>query len=352
MGIYDLVGPILRSLNPETAHGLAIKGLKKGWVPRQAPIVHPSLRQTLWGKTFGNPVGLAAGFDKSAEVLAPLLDQGFGFIEVGSVTPKPQAGNPKPRLFRLSQDQAVINRMGFNNDGLDAVVHRLKHRPSAGMIGVNLGKNKMQDDAIADYTAGAIAFAPYADYLVVNVSSPNTPGLRALQHKDQLFALLSAVLSARSQALLGTGRSVPLLLKVAPDLSDEDKADIASVALETGVDGLIVSNTTIERSNSLKSADRQETGGLSGAPLFEASTQVLKELAHELKGQLPLIGVGGIGSADQAYAKIRAGASLVQVYSALVYKGFDLVTEINTGLIERLEADGFKTISAAVGADL
>jgi dihydroorotate dehydrogenase len=350
MGLYTLAGPVLRLLSPETAHGLAIKALKSGLMPKAPRVTDPILQQTLWGMTFSNPVGLAAGFDKNAQVPDAILAQGFGFTEIGSVTPLAQPGNPKPRLFRLTEDAAVINRMGFNNEGLAVVVDRLKARVRTGIVGANLGKNKVQENATADYVAGTKALASLSDYLVVNVSSPNTPGLRALQNKDQLAGLLRDVLTARDETV-EKGKA-PLLLKVAPDLTDEDKSDIVDVALETGIDGLIVSNTTIERPDFLKSGFKGEGGGLSGQPLFEPSTQVLHEIAKKIDGRIPLIGVGGISNADQAYAKIRAGASLVQLYSALVYGGLELVAEINTGLIERLKADGFQNITQAIGADL
>lgn len=350
MGLYTLAGPVLRLLSPETAHGLAIKALKSGLMPKAPRVTDPILQQTLWGMTFSNPVGLAAGFDKNAQVPDAILAQGFGFTEIGSVTPLAQPGNPKPRLFRLTEDAAVINRMGFNNEGLAVVVDRLKARARAGIVGANLGKNKVQENATADYVAGTKALAPLSDYLVVNVSSPNTPGLRALQNKDQLAGLLRDVLAARDETV-EKGKA-PLLLKVAPDLTDEDKSDIVDVALETGIDGLIVSNTTIERPGFLKSGFKGEGGGLSGQPLFEPSTQVLQEIAKKIDGRIPLIGVGGISNADQAYAKVRAGASLVQLYSALVYGGLELVAEINTGLIKRLKADGFQNITQAIGADL
>ncbi|NVJ93375.1 MAG: quinone-dependent dihydroorotate dehydrogenase [Methylocystaceae bacterium] len=350
MGLYTLAGPVLRLLSAETAHGLAIKVLKSGLMPKVPRVTDPILQQILWGMTFSNPVGLAAGFDKNAQVPDAILAQGFGFTEIGSVTPLAQPGNPKPRLFRLTEDAGVINRMGFNNEGLAVVVDRLKARARTGIVGANLGKNKLQEDATADYVAGTKALASLSDYLVVNVSSPNTPGLRALQNKDQLASLLRDVLAARDETV-EKGKA-PLLLKVAPDLTDEDKSDIVDVALETGIDGLIVSNTTIERPDFLKSAFKGEGGGLSGQPLFEPSTQVLREIATQVAGRIPLIGVGGISNADQAYAKIRAGASLVQLYSALVYGGLELVAEINTGLIERLKADGYQNITQAIGADL
>jgi len=345
-----MFGPVLRMLPPEKLHRLAITALNSGLMPKTPEIVDPILSQKIWGMNFKNPVGLAAGFDKNAEVPDAILSHGFGFTEIGSVTPLAQPGNPQPRLFRLPEDGAVINRMGFNNEGMEAVAARLRARARNGILGANLGKNKTQEDHIADYVAGTKMFAPLSDYLVVNVSSPNTPGLRALQSKNELAGLLQNVLEARNE-VVEKGKA-PLLLKVAPDLTDEDKADIVDVAIETGIDGMIVSNTTIERPDSLKSKHKAEGGGLSGQPLFEPSTQVLREIAKIVDGRFPIVGVGGISDADKAYAKIRAGASLVQLYSALVYTGMELVAEINSGLVERLKADGFDKIQQAVGADL
>ncbi len=346
-GLYSLAWPVLRMIDPETAHGLAVRALKAGVVPTPASFEDPALAFSLWGLDFPNPVGLAAGFDKNAEVVAPLLSQGFGAVEVGSITPRPQPGNPRPRLFRLVADKAVINRMGFNNEGREAVARRLTG-PQAGIVGVNLGKNKETEDAAADYVLGVEMLGPLADYLVVNVSSPNTPGLRVLQGRDQLLALLERVLAARDA--LGERRP-PLLLKIAPDLTEEDKCDIAAVALKVGLDGLIATNTTIERPGTLTGKSKGETGGLSGQPLFEASTRVVSEMYALTEGRLPLIGVGGIGSGRDAYVKIRAGASLVQLYSALVYEGPGLVNRIKRELAALLKADGFANVTEAVGAD-
>jgi len=272
---------------------------------------------------------------------------GFGFAEIGSVTPRPQAGNPRPRLFRLAEDEAIVNRMGFNNEGLDVVAGRLAARGPGrrGILGANLGKNKDSADAAADYVLGVKALAPLADYLVVNVSSPNTPGLRALQGRAALAAVLAAVGDARA------GSRPPLLLKIAPDLTEADKADIAEVALAGGIDGLIVSNTTIARPPGLKGAAAKEAGGLSGRPLFAPSTAVLSDMYRLTGGRLPIIGVGGIAGPGDAYAKIRAGASLLQLYSALVYQGPGLVGRIKRGLAARLRADGFARLADAVGAD-
>jgi dihydroorotate dehydrogenase len=344
---YRLAGPLVRLLDPEAAHGLAVRMLKTGLVPCQPRVDHPALAVKVWGLNFLNPVGLAAGFDKNAEVPDAMLGQGFGFVEIGSVTPRPQPGNPKPRMFRLPEDQAVINRMGFNNEGLDAVAARLAARRRTGIVGANLGKNKDTEDAAEDYAIGAARLAPLSDYLVVNVSSPNTPGLRALQGRTPLERLL-----ARTRAAIPAGaKHRPLLLKIAPDLAEADLADIAAVAMAGGCDGLIVSNTTVSRPETLVSAHRAETGGLSGAPLFDMSTQVLRRMYRLTGGNVPLIGVGGIASGLDAYVKIRAGASLVQVYSALVYQGMGLVTRIKRELVDLLARDGFSRITDAVGLD-
>ncbi|BAI73114.1 dihydroorotate oxidase [Azospirillum sp. B510] len=352
--LYPLAGPLLFRFDPETAHGLTIKTLKTGLVPPARGKDEPALRSRVWGLDFTNPVGLAAGFDKNAEVVDATLNLGFGFVEPGSVTPRPQPGNPRPRLFRLVEQRAVINRMGFNNEGLEAFARRLerrreKARRAPGIVGANLGKNKDTADAADDYVIGARRLAPLADYLVVNVSSPNTPGLRALQGRDPLRALLERVLEARASC--GLTRDPPLLLKIAPDLTVEDKSDIAAVALESGIDGLIVSNTTIARPDIIPAALRGEAGGLSGAPLFEPSTSVLREIYALTGGKLPIVGVGGVATGADAYAKIRAGASLVQLYSAMVYAGPAVVHRIRRELAELLRRDGFRSVAEAVGAD-
>ena len=345
--LASLALPLLRLLPAETAHGVTLSLLKAGLVPKQAPVRDPILASRHWGLDFPNPLGLAAGFDKNGEVPDAMLRQGFGFVEIGSVTPRPQPGNPKPRLFRLSEDRAVINRMGFNNHGLDAAAERLAARARHGVVGANLGKNKDTEDAASDYVLGVEALGPVADYLVINVSSPNTPGLRALQGRAPLEALIGRTREAVQNLLAPK----PLLLKIAPDLTEEDRRDIADVALASGLDGLIVSNTTIDRPSSLRSAHAKEGGGLSGAPLFEPSTKVLGEMYRLTGGKITLVGVGGIGSGEQAYVKIRAGASLLQLYSALVYGGPALVTAINRDLIRLLKQDGFSHIGEAVGAD-
>ncbi len=327
---------------------MAIRALGAGWVGGDNSDDPEMLRVTLWGRIFPNPVGLAAGFDKNAEVPDAVLGLGFGFTEVGSVTPEPQPGNAKPRLFRLLEDRAVVNRMGFNNDGLAAAAARLEARADrGGIVGVNLGKNKESPSAVDDYVKGIEALGPMADYLVVNVSSPNTPGLRALQGKAPLRDLLQATRAA--VANLARRDKPPLLLKVAPDLTEEDKADIAEVALEVAIDGLIATNTTVERPATLRGRARAESGGLSGAPLLAPSTRVLADLYRLTEGRLPLVGVGGIASGADAYTKIRAGASLVQLYTGLVYEGPGVVGRIKRELAGLLERDGFKSVADAVG---
>jgi len=296
---------------------------------------------------FPNPVGMAAGFDKNAAIPDALFNLGFGFVEVGTVTPRPQAGNPKPRLFRLVEDQAVINRLGFNGQGAAAVVARLQHRQQRGVLGVNIGKNRDTTDEIDDYVKGVSLFAPLADYLTVNISSPNTPGLRDLQRRERLSELLTAIVEARNAV---EGRRTPVLVKIAPDLNETEIRDIAEVSHSTGIDGLIATNTTLARPDTLKSAYKAEAGGLSGHPLFGLSTKILSELYKATEGKIPLIGVGGIASGLDAYQKIKAGASLVQLYSSLVFEGPGLVRRIQRDLLLRLQADGFTNINQAVGS--
>lgn len=347
--LYPLVWPFVRLMDPERAHGWAVRALELGLMPAPAPVNEDILGVKLWGLEFPNPVGLAAGFDKDARVHAQMLAQGFGFVEVGSITPLPQPGNPKPRLFRLEQDKAVINRMGFNSEGHGASAARLQGRDRhRGIVGVNLGKNKTTEDAAADYELGARTFGPLADFLVVNVSSPNTPGLRALQGPEVLRELLRRTQRALQDVVPGAD-APPLLLKIAPDLTDEDKADIAQVALEVKIDGLIVTNTTIDRPASLKSVHKGEGGGLSGRPLFQPSTRVLSEMYQATKGAVPLVGVGGIEDGRGAYEKILAGASLVELYSAMVYQGPGIAARVNRELAALLKSDGFASVLHAVG---
>jgi dihydroorotate dehydrogenase len=311
--LFETVRPLLHAFDPETAHRLTIAGLRTGLLPGPGPLAATGLQQRLFGLDFANPVGLAAGFDKNAEVPDAMLKQGFGFVEVGSVTPLPQAGNPRPRLFRLAEDEAVINRMGFNNDGAAAVKARLAARAGRpGIVGVNIGANKDAADRIADYVAGVDGFNGLASYLALNVSSPNTPGLRGLQSAGALERLLARVGEAREAAAARDGRRAPLLLKIAPDLGDDELADIAAVVLDGGIDGLIVSNTTTGRPP-LTSPLAGEQGGLSGRPLFDLATRQLARLYVLTGSRLPLIGVGGIASPGDAWQKVRAGASLVQL---------------------------------------
>jgi len=355
---FYLARAVLRRLDPETAHGLTLRALRWGLGPASAGPADPVLAIRLWQRDFSNPLGLAAGFDKNALAIGPMLRLGFGFVEIGSITPAPQPGNAKPRVFRLTEDAAVINRLGFPSQGLAAAKARIgrwrieaasgKGRP-AGLLGVNLGTNRDSADPAAGYAEGARALAPFADYLAVNVSSPNTPGLRALQGRDELARIVERVRAAIADA--PRAQRPPLLVKIAPDLNAAQMTEIAAAALDLELDGLIVGNTTVARPDSLTGRHRDEAGGLSGQPLFAPSTRVLGEIYRLTQGRVPLIGVGGIGGAAEAYAKIRAGASLVQLYTALVYQGPGLIAEINTGLAEMLRRDGFSRISEAIGAD-
>jgi dihydroorotate dehydrogenase len=346
-GWYRFVDPLLARIDAETAHRWAIRALRSGLVPASHDADGPVLATTALGHAVANPIGLAAGFDKNAEVPDAMLRAGFGFVEIGTVTPRPQAGNPRPRLFRLAADRAVINRMGFPGEGLEAVLRRLKARARVGLVGVNVGANKDSADRAADYAACVAAVAPWADYLVCNVSSPNTPGLRDLQGRAELLRLLRGAMAAR-----GDRTDVPLLVKVAPDLSAGDVEDVVEAALDAGIDGMIVGNTTLSRPPTLASPHRGESGGLSGAPLTELSTSVLKAAAQAAKGRLTLIGCGGVASGADAYAKIRAGASLVQLYTALVFEGPALVGRIKRELAALLRRDGFSSVAQAVGAEL
>jgi len=346
--LFPLVRPLLWALPPETAHRLTLTGLAAGLGGRAPRADPPVLRQHTWGLDFPNPVGIAAGFDKDARAPDALLRLGFGFVEVGTVTPRPQPGNRPPRIFRLEADGALINRLGFNSGGLDPLLARMRARAGrGGIVGINLGRNRDSTDPLADYVTGVRRSAEFADYLVVNVSSPNTPGLRDLQAPEMLDALLGQLIEAREQ----TGRQVPVLVKIAPDLAQKERADIAQVVLAAGIDGIIVSNTTVTRPARLRCPQAHETGGLSGRPLFEPSTEILRDMYRLTEGRLPLIGVGGIADAADAYAKIRAGASLVQLYTALVFAGPALLHEMKTGLAELLHRDGFASVADAVGAD-
>jgi dihydroorotate dehydrogenase len=348
---YPLIRPVLRRLPAEAARDLTVRALQLGLgrfmvEGASAEVDPPILTQRLWGLDFPNPVGLAAGYDKDGCVPEAMRRLGFGFVEIGTVTPRPQAGNPKPRVFRLEEDRAIVNRMGFNSGGLDAVIDRLSQRPRSGVIGVNLGKNRDTRDAAADYAEGIRRTARLADYLVVNISSPNTQGLRELQRRANLESLLHPVI----RALEESGCQVPLLVKIAPDLTPAEREDIASVVLDARIDGLVVSNTTVTRPAGLVSRNAREAGGLSGRPLFASSTALVADMYRLTQGRVPMIGVGGIADATDAYAKIRAGASLVQLYSALVFTGPRLVNQIKKGLVGLLSADGFKSVAGAVGA--
>ena len=342
---FPLVRPLLHALDAETAHGLTIAALKA--LPWGAPRPSdPRLRVEALGLSFPNPLGLAAGFDKNAEVPDQMLALGFGFTEIGTVTPLPQAGNPRPRLFRLAEEEAVINRMGFNNDGQDAALRRLlARRGRAGIVGVNIGANKDSPDRIGDYVKGIEVFSPLASYFTVNISSPNTPGLRALQSRAELEQLLGRLNAARAAA----ARRPPMLLKIAPDLREDELEDIAAACLGGAVDGIIVSNTTLSREG-LRSPRAGEQGGLSGRPLLSLSTRQLARLHLLTEGRITLVGAGGVHDAASALLKIRAGASLVQLYSALVYQGPALVNRILEGIAAELTRTG-ETLSSLRGRD-
>jgi dihydroorotate dehydrogenase len=344
--MMDFSAALLRQLPAETAHDLTLRlaGMAGAFLPQPAPD-DPRLAVSAFGLNFPNPVGLAAGFDKNAAVPSAMAKFGFGFVECGTVTPRPQIGNPQPRLFRLTEDGAVINRMGFNNGGMEQAARSLERRSGAGIVGINIGANKDSEDRIGDYATAFARLAPLADYVTVNVSSPNTPGLRGLQNRDELTALLDKLVTVRA------GRKIPLLLKIAPDLDEASLDDIAEVVRRSGIEGLIVSNTTIARP-ALQSRHAGESGGLSGKPLLEPSTRILAAMHVRLNGAVTLIGVGGIASGADAYAKIRAGASLVQLYSALALQGPGLVQRIKKELLACLARDGIAKLGDAIGRPL
>ncbi len=347
--ILDAGAALMRLLPPETAHRatLQLLGLAAPLLPA-APADDPRLAIAVLGLQFPNPVGLAAGFDKNAEVADAVLKLGFGFVECGTVTPRPQAGNPRPRLFRLPEDRAVVNRMGFNNWGMESAAARLVRRRQSGVVGINIGANKDSADRKVDYRNAFARLASLAAYVAVNVSSPNTPGLRALQDRAELEQLLGLLTEERARLRI----RVPLLLKIAPDVEPDALDDIASVALASGIEGLIIGNTTIARPASLRSAQARESGGLSGAPLFVPSTALLKETRARVGSKLVLVGVGGVASGAEAYAKIRAGASLVQLYTALVFDGPGLVGRIKQELLKAMNRDGIGRLADAVGLDV
>ena len=355
MSSYERVlAPCLRLLPPEAAKDIVGWGLRRGLLPAAPAFQNPALRATLWGLSFANPVGLAAGFDKDAAFLSGDLGMGFGFVEAGTVTPRAQPGNAQPRLFRLPEDKAVINRFGFNSAGGEVFrrnleAYRAAHGRGQGVVGVNVGRNKDTEDAVRDYVYLVRTLAPLADYLCINVSSPNTPGLRDLQREDALRRLIGAC----REALDGTPgvAGVPMLVKVSPDLDEAGIDCIADAALDHGVDGVVLTNTTVARPSDLRGAKRDEAGGLSGRPVFARSTEVLRGLRERVGDRLPLVGVGGVFTAEDAYAKIRAGASLVQLYTGLYYKGPGVVREIQHGLVELLRRDGHASYLDAVGLD-
>ncbi|MDD3288802.1 MAG: quinone-dependent dihydroorotate dehydrogenase [Alphaproteobacteria bacterium] len=351
--IYALARPVLFLLEPELAHHLTIKMLKFGLGPRAASDKDdPILKTSVFGLEFSNPVGLAAGLDKEAEAIDGMLNLGFGFAELGGVTPKPQPGNPRPRLFRIPEASAIINRMGFNSSGIEAFTNNLQAwRSKLGRVkrpvGVNLGKNKDSADDAEDFIVCLKKVAPFADFVTINVSSPNTPGLRDIQAKDRLKAMLDKVMKARAE----TAPELPVLLKISPDITEEQQADIAAIALESKIQGLIISNTSTSRPSNVPRKFIDEAGGLSGPPIFGPSTRLLSNMYKLTKGQIKIIGSGGVMTGTDAYAKIRAGASLVQIYSALIFRGPGVAPFINKELADILRKDGFKSVEEAVGAD-
>jgi dihydroorotate dehydrogenase len=341
-------------MDAETAHDLTLKSLRTGLIPGIPAVADPALEVTLWNRRFRNPVGLAAGFDKNAAVIGAMLNFGFGFVEAGTVTPKPQAGNPRPRVFREPASESVINAMGFPNQGMETFKDNfeafLSCRPRpAGVVGINIGMNKGQEDPAKDYRALIRHLGPLADYLVVNISSPNTPGLRDLQQKDALTDLLGSLMEERTRAC--GNAAPPLLVKLAPDLDERQQGEIAAALLNAKADGVILSNTTLARSETLPPAFAARKGGLSGKLLRERSTTIIHNFYRLTCGKLPIIGLGGVSGPQDAYDKIRAGASLVQLYSALVFRGPDVVREINSGLLQLMKQDGFTRIGQATGAD-
>ena len=342
---------LLHCLDPERAHRLAIAGLGCGLVRYQSRNAWPKLATSIADLSLPNPLGLAAGFDKNARALPGLANLGFGWLEVGTITPRPQAGNPLPRMFRLPSDRALINRLGFNNDGLEEAKQRLAGRKrSYGIVGVNIGANKTSEIQIEDYVACLKGLYGVGDYFTINISSPNTPGLRDLQRREHLADLLEKLLDCRATLEANSGRK-PLCLKIAPDLAPEDEEDIAEVAIDQGIDALIISNTTLDRPASLKDPNQGEVGGLSGRPLFERSTNQIRRFYRLMGARMPLIGVGGIDSGERAYRKIRAGASALQLYTGFIYSGPSLVPNVLDDLDACLERDGFGDLQSAVGAD-
>lgn len=353
MSFYSALRPLIFKMDPEIAHNSAINFLK--FCPKTATVFtlkrdYENLAQKLWDIDFSNPIGMAAGFDKNAEVAATLEKFGFGFVEVGTVTPKAQSGNDKPRIFRLEEDRAIINRLGFNNLGADVFE---KNLPKISVpLGINIGKNKDTEDALDDYLPLLERFYEKATYITVNISSPNTKNLRDLQNEDYLDGFLAAIMSKKNQLKNATQKNRPVLLKVAPDLTTEQQEQIAATVIKNQVDGMIISNTTIDRNLNLKSKNALQVGGLSGAPLFQKSNEVLKNFYRFTEGKIPLIGVGGIASADDAYEKIKCGASLIQIYSAFIYQGFGLVEKIKKDLHLKLQEEGIDNIKQLIGTNV
>jgi len=346
MNLPERLGlPLLHRIDPETAHNLALRALRAGLMPAPGPVTSPRITTSIAGLSLPNPIGLAAGLDKNATALAPLMRTGFGFVEAGAATPNPQAGNPRPRLFRLTEDRALINRLGFNNDGMEAIAKRLAGRPNGIPVGLNLGANADSDDRAADFVAVLRHCGPHVDFATVNVSSPNTDRLRDMQYRGALSRLLAGVMEARESLR----RPIPIFLKISPDLTDKSISELAEVAITCGIQAIVATNTTVIR-DGLSSRYGAETGGLSGVPLFRRSTYVLARLHQLIGNRVPLVGVGGIGSAGDAYAKILAGASAVQLYTAVTFEGLSVSARIARELDSLLARDGFANVADAVGA--
>jgi dihydroorotate dehydrogenase len=351
MDYYKIIKPFLYKFSPEVAHNLAIFVLKHNLLPVASGANHDNLQTRVMGLNFLNPLGLAAGFDKNGDAIDCLIKQGFGFVEFGTVTPKPQKGNAKPRLFRLTEDQAIINRFGFNNKGADHFVRNLTRSTKKTIVGANIGKNKSSSDALEDYLFLLNKIYGLSDYITVNISSPNTTGLRDLQRKEELSVFLKSIMAKKAQLIKEKSVNVPILLKLAPDTDDLQREEIAQIIIDNNIDGLVVSNTTVGNREGLKNIYANETGGLSGKPLFDMSTKMVSQMYKLTNGKIPIIGVGGINDATSAYKKIKAGASLLQIYTSLIYNGFSIVDNINNELSIMLANDGFKNISEAVGVD-
>lgn len=347
--LYKIMRPALFHFNPERAHELSIKALQSGFIGQKTTKHDPRLAQELWGLNFPNPLGIAAGYDKNAEVANELVNLGFGFVEVGTITPKPQPGNPEPRLFRLIKDEAIINRLGFNNEGHEAALYRLQARQMNGIIGVNIGANKDSENRIEDYLQGFRVFQGAADYFTINISSPNTPGLRDLQSPEALSELLHALITERTNIVDHGGRKTPIFIKLAPDINDQDLEPILYKLLDHKVDAVIISNTTLSRDGLSSTHLKTEAGGLSGRPLFERSTRMVARSHLITEGALPIIGVGGIDSAEKAWAKFEAGANLIQLYTGLIYQGPCLIQNILKGLVQRLGQENIHSIASIRG---